>query len=149
MALARGCFWFLPKLHGSAERLHSEEQQMLEGSSFSVIRLNSWWAKHHLTTQFCSVLSERALSWRKWVCVELQAGLQSGSLCYKASTAFSMWSRNFCRSFMWIAHCLISRVTQPKHTVLNILVHMNFSHYLLAFKEKKNYINTDLFYSMI
>jgi len=107
MALAREGFWLLPKLGDSAECLHSEERRMLEGNYFSIIRLNSWWAKHHLTTHLCSVLLERALSWKKWACVELQAGLQSGSLRYEASTAFGMRSRNFCRRFLWITHCLM------------------------------------------
>lgn len=54
MALARGCFWLLPKLGDSAECLHSEELWMLEGNYFSIIRLNSWWTKHHLTIYLCS-----------------------------------------------------------------------------------------------
>lgn len=145
MALAKGCFWLLPKLGDSVEPLHSEEQWTLERNYFSVIRLSSWWAKHHLTTHLW--FWKELYPGKKGVCVELQAGLQSGSLCYKASTSLGMWSRNFCRRFMWITHCLMLRVRQLRHTVLNILAHMNFNHYLLGFKRKKinkNDINTDL-----
>lgn len=89
------------------------------------------------SSNYSLVILERALPWKKGVCVELRAGFQSGSLCYKASTSLGMWSRNFCRRFMWITHCLMLRVRQLRHAVLNILVHMNFNHYLLEFKRKK------------